>query len=337
MSAVLKPFTNAARSTLNVIRSVGSFLISQSDRASEAYAGHRARLASVDAARELLTEEGKALIEVKKRLLEKLVEAPSDERLRIRRDLDELSASSRQLNIGVKALEFLTETATHTEPDPPNKTPEIKQHWFDKFCELARAHNEPWREDLLARALAAEAKCPGTVSPQGLWLLGTMEEEMFHAFAIILDICFTLGVVYILPSFKDIYSLKIKSSFLDRKLTVSQLSFRLSNSGLIGDRYTHLRCRKGKPINLSYGKLCYRICPLTNDLKIEGVTLTKMGTTIASFYKRKQKALGEKLLRKFVESIDANEVSIGEVVMPLNPPHNIESVVEVREPSNLGK
>src|SRR5436190_1007516 len=66
--------------------------------------------------------------------------------------------------------------------------------------ELARAHNETWREDLLARALATESASPGSVSPRALWLLGTLEASQFTAFAAILNLASRIDDALIIPS-----------------------------------------------------------------------------------------------------------------------------------------
>jgi Protein of unknown function (DUF2806) len=69
------------------------------------------------------------------------------------------------------------------KPQEEFSQPVISDHWIDKFNQLARSKNEEWRQDLLSRALAAEAANPGSISPRALWLIGTLEEDKFQAFS----------------------------------------------------------------------------------------------------------------------------------------------------------
>src|SRR6266566_189385 len=119
MSNWLVKSGDTAKSTWNVIRSVGPFLVSQSDSASEAYARHQARLAAVDAGKELLFGEIHTLTDIKKKLLEQYFAADAEERVRIRPDLDEIGASLRRLNIGAQSLSYLR--APTDQPPPSSK------------------------------------------------------------------------------------------------------------------------------------------------------------------------------------------------------------------------
>ena len=177
----------------NLLKTVGPFLISQSDSASETLARHKMRIGEVEISNQLLLQEVNTLSEIKKDLLKEYIKAEPVNRLRIKRDIEEIDASLRELNIKSKALEYIDATPQIEQKSIPNpqsqqNEPEITEHWMDRFNDLARSHNEPWRENLLAKALAAESMKPGTVSPRALWILGTLEESKFNDFAMLLDL-----------------------------------------------------------------------------------------------------------------------------------------------------
>src|SRR5690242_14085718 len=104
MSNWLAKTTDAAKATLGIIKAVGPFLISQSDKMSEAYKRHLERLAVVEAGKELLQAECNSYIEVRAQLLKRLMKANPEERIQIKSNLSEIEASLRQLKITGIAL-----------------------------------------------------------------------------------------------------------------------------------------------------------------------------------------------------------------------------------------
>ena len=183
MTNWLSKTVSSGKTAFNIVKSIGPFLISQSEIVSDSYVKHQAKLASVEIGKELIIDEAKTLNDVRKQLLTKFTESNAEDRIRIKKDIEYIEGNLRQLNIGQKALSYL--------PPPKDKktedqtSPEIIPHWMDKFNELARVRNEPWREELLARALATEASSSGTIMPRALWLIGTLEEHLFHAWFIV--------------------------------------------------------------------------------------------------------------------------------------------------------
>jgi hypothetical protein len=311
MSSWLSTSIDIAKSTWNVIKSIGPFLISQTDSASEAYARHCARLAAVDAGKELLLAEIHAYSDIKKKLLKRFVAADGEERIRIRRDLDEISASVRQIKVGTQALGYLTshtseQSAPNPSPTPPQQT-EVSLHWMDKFNELARAHNEPWREDLLARALAAESAYPGTVSPRALWLLGTLEEPVFNAFATLLDLASFVADGLMIPNHQAFSSRPIPNCSLGSNIAIGNLIYQLDEVGLFADSLTTTRTvHKDTTFLTGYGSRRFLVQCATSDLSISGVIPTGLGASLASFYTPKENPLGKEIFDAWLTTLDKN-------------------------------
>ncbi len=190
----------------NIVKNIGPFAITQSEKMSEAYAKHQLRLASVEACKELMMQEISTYGDIKKKLLEKYVEAGPEDRLRYKRDIEEAEKEVRKLNIYNRAIEYLPHETQAEEQESSgdqerkdNNKPPISPHWMDKFNEFARARNEPWRSELLSKALAREAKQPGCIGPRALWLIGTIDEYLFHAYASLLDASPIIAERYMIP------------------------------------------------------------------------------------------------------------------------------------------
>lgn len=312
MSNALTAIKGTSIRVLNVIRSTGSFLISQSEKASDAYLKYQAKLGAVQAGNEMLRHEAKILSDTREKLVKKFAEAKPEARISIRRDLDELTQAMRRLNIGGMAMMFLSEGEANNPSTEEPSAKEISQHWFDKFTELTRVHNEQWRENLLARALAAEASRPGTVSPRVLWLLGTMEEEVFNTFSVFLDICCLVDNQFRMTTLTSLTQRVVKGTILDKNLAVSQITYRLSNTGLIGDRHSYLRLPKGRSMIFSHGKYAFRVSAKTT-LRINSTSLTSLGKCIASFYQRKPSSFGEEMLLAWIQRMKPESADIKEI------------------------
>lgn len=208
------------------------------------------------------------------------------------------------------------ETEEKSKEEQPDK--EVSQHWFDKFSELTRVHNEPWREDLLARALAAEACRPGTVSPHVLWVLGTMEKEVFDTFSVFLDICCLVDNQIRITTLTSLTSKRVKDTVLDKNWAVSQITYRLTNTGLIGDRHSYLGIPKGHSMIFSQGKYTFRVTAKAT-VRINSTSLTNLGKCIASFYTRKPSGFGEEMLLGWIQRMKSETVDIEEIKQEDNP------------------
>ena len=92
----------------NIVKSVGPFMISQSEKMSEAFARHKGRLASVEVAKELLIDEGKILNKARGELLERYAQADAVEKIRIRGDLEDICGYQQQLTYVKPSVRYLT-------------------------------------------------------------------------------------------------------------------------------------------------------------------------------------------------------------------------------------
>ncbi|AZB71665.1 DUF2806 domain-containing protein [Synechococcus elongatus] len=314
MSNWLTPISETAKSTLNIIKSIGPLLISQSNFASEAYARHLLRLASVEAAKELVNQEIDIYSKAKEQLIQRYIDADQVERIRIKRDLEDIESNVRSLNIAATAMNYLSleqnsaEKVSDSQETSSLDQKEISPHWLDKFNELSRSRNEDWRANLLSCALAVESRRPGTVSPRALWLLGTLEEPIFKAFATILDLSSFIGSGLMIPDSEvTLLQKPVPNCELGDTVSIGRLVYLLSDIGVLAESLTTQRSfPQGSKFSVKYHSFHYCIECLSNPLTVEGVILTPLGSSLASFYSRNFNPLGAEIFQAWINSLDRN-------------------------------
>ncbi len=296
--------SNIARAAWRIAKAVGPFLISQSQRASEAYAQHHMRLAQVEVYKEAAISENRMYDEVRKSLLDRYYQADNAERFRIKRDIEDLDKEIRCIGVYQNALEHLTsvEASDSAPASSENSADEIPASWLDRFDKLARLNNEPWRQQLLSRALASEAQKLGTISPRALWFIGTMDEHIFHGFASLIDVCSVVQREYIVPHPYKYFERMLPGCALG-DLFLGNATFLLSDLGLMGDlEHSHKKLFPDRVVQATYAeKRC--ILKIKQEMRVPGIVLTKLGNEIASLYEPRPNALGLEIFDAWINSI----------------------------------
>jgi len=313
----LDTFKGIGQKTWNTIRAVGPFLVSQSDKASEAFQRHLGRVAEADALRDLLKGEVETRTAIRRSLLERYITAPPEERIRIEQDIDYVDGVTRQLNIAAKSLNYGNEEPT---PQPPPEEPKaIEDHWLDRFNELARKRNEDWRNELLARALAAETATPGAVSPRALWLIGNLEHSLFIALSDLLDLCVWLwpqGGPFLPHSSVQAFERKPARAGADPRITVGHLVFQLADIGVLAE---HLTTSKqfpaGVTVGVRYDQTAYLITT-KQMLSISGILLTPLGESIAKFFEPHWNQTGASVLADWIASLTPEQANVQQIRLP---------------------
>jgi Protein of unknown function (DUF2806) len=294
--------------TKNIAASVGPLLISQWDSSSEAYERHQRRMINAETLKTFLNAEANSLSEMRDSLRKRYLDASPEERIRLRQDIEYSERDIQQLKIVTNALDysstFVTSSSDKCTDIDQEESPQqrISGHWMDKFNQLSRSKNEEWRQDLLSRALAAEAANPGSVSPRALWLIGTLEEDKFQAFAAILDISSIMGGVCMIPS-NNPHCLKILSCDLGIDITIGNLVYQLGDTGLLAEYLASITVEKEQQFKIECGQLVYFL-ECRNDLHVSGLVPSTIGSCIAVFYERKTNSFGQQLLSDWLASLD---------------------------------
>jgi hypothetical protein len=298
-----------AKALWRIVKSAGPLLFAQSAKLSEAYAQHNLRLAEVEAIKELMIGEAKIITEVRKKLIDKYLDASPEDRLRLRQDIDMAERDLRQLGIYHKAIEHLPEsqnaTGSATTEENLNPSPEYKA-WQDVFNDYARKQNEHWRVELLARALALESQAPGSVGQRALWFIGTVDDTEFHAFAALLNISIKFFGSYIIPNYQNFVQRQIPNYFKAAGSEVGQAFFVVSNLGLYGDLLqSSKRLKNEMPLIAKYGSRQV-VGRFKNDVAIGGALPTILGDTISKLYDPQINELGTEIFNNWIDSLKPN-------------------------------
>lgn len=314
MNDNLPSVTNIARAAWGIVKAIGPFVISQTEKGSEAYAQHQMRLAHVEVCKELMLGEIHTLNEVRRKLMEKYYDAPEEERFRIKRDIQDLEKDTRRLGVYQKALEYLPEEdeALRSPSTGNNATGAISPPWMDRFNEIAQLQNEAWRQELLSKALAREAQNPGSISPRALWFIGTVDDQVFHAFASLIDVSSIILGRYMVPNHTGYYDRALPGCALGDGLQLGNITFLLNDLGVIGDLLTSQRKIPATSMFLvTYGQQHFTL-KAKQEMRVSGILLTPLGEVIASLYEPKPNELGAEIFDAWVKSIrpDVADVSL---------------------------
>lgn len=86
-----------------------------------------------------------------------------------------------------KAFTYLPDVESRFDDNEDKKDSDQQLLWLDNFESLARRRNEPWRVELLSRAIAEIELSSRSISLKALWELGMLEEDDFNLLAIFCD------------------------------------------------------------------------------------------------------------------------------------------------------
>ena len=305
--------SNITARVLSWVQKAGPFLISLSDVASDQFAKHKGKVAAQEALAQVFLEEHKAALRVKEEILKRLPDAAETGRAEIRMRLGEVDKHLRTVEILAKAvpeIARLEEIAGSAEAD----TRELSDHWMDHFIHLSSSKNEPWRKDLLARALAIETSKPGTIRAKDLWSIGTLSEQEFHALAHMLDVStyFVDGpMVPNLPG--NFMNTPIEKCQLHDCPHYGNICVVLLEANLI-----HPVTDVGGPIKNfdEFEKSVVQYCGRSYEVEfpagfsVRGLHFTALGGTLARLYIPTPNEVGTGIFEAFISTLKAKGISV---------------------------
>lgn len=313
MTNNLPSIPEKAKAVWRIFRAAGPLLIAQSTKLSEAYAKHQLRLAEVDAIKELMVGEARTITEIRKKLIERYLDAAPEDRIRLRQDIDVAERDLRQLGVYQRAIEHVPESSAASGPTSATENldpPDDFRAWIDTFNDYARKQNEPWRAELLARALALESASPGVLGQRALWFIGTVDEKAFHAFAALLDIAPNIGGSFIIPNHGPYAEKPIPTCALGPNVHLGNVLFLLSDLGLIGNPLTSQKIFAANGMVLaSYGPH-KAVAMIKEELRLGGVILTSLGDTIALLYEPKANSLGLEIYKAWLDGVRTGPIQV---------------------------
>jgi len=275
----------------------GEFAIAQSDRASAKWAAHKGQIATAEALANLLLEEGRTAAQLKADLISKAADADPEKVAYIEMLLREVDGKIRTINVLSAAGQELGKLPpSSSESRSPQ---EMEEHWLDRFFNLTRAHNEPWRAALLAKALALETAAEGSISLNALWKIGTLQEHEFHAMAAVLDVCvYLFEDPMIINPRDDFYSrLAPLMPIFDGEMNYGQLLVILEEADLLHmPQRLNARVRTvpaRRVMMLRYGSRTAALAA-EKEVAVHGIFFTQTGGSLAKLYEPVERDEGVK-------------------------------------------
>lgn len=319
----LKSFVNAfgikGKAAWNIIISLGPRALALWPAGSRNLLNHQTGKEAIAGWKNALDRETANFAEVEKNLIARIPEAKAEELIEIQQKIEFLRGLRCQGNVVSKALTHLATkpdslpSLPKSEGDSSNnekQSTEISEHWFDHFNRFARQRNEPWRELLLARALAAESENPGTISSRLLWILGTLEPSKFEVLSTLLDLSATIAGAPIIPGDNIHQNLNPIPGFQNSKRRLTNLATSLSDSGLLHEYDTVHFFEKDETILASYDTESYNIS--CNDLNgyVAGIIFTDLGSSLAKLYDPSPNDFGRKIFDHWIKDLIPSRYSI---------------------------
>lgn len=305
---------DAGRATWRLLTALGSRVLCLSESASHKYADHQQRGELAKASVDVLRKDAESLIELRTFLAKKLIECNEPvEKLRLQRDLEDIASRLRQSSILERAMGHLSlpegTSGSARESDRAEKVDSdqsalISPHWLDICMDWAKKHNEEWRQNLLARALALEADKPGSIDLRVLWLIGTLDERSFRAFGAFLGVATKVGETYFFPDVgKHASEMFIENEGLGN-VRIGNLSFILSESGLMADTLSsQVVFQLGQTVEASFGDSHVRASIQGKKLEIMGFMTSFLGSSLAKLCTIKGTEFGKQQFEAWVERL----------------------------------
>lgn len=289
-----------APAAFNIVKTIWPYLVSQSEWASQKVAQHQARLSLVEVAKERVQFELQHLDEARRLVFERMSSNSPLDRLSAQQSFDYVAQVEERLDVARRALEYIASPKDGHE----SEINEISPLWVDKFNELANQRNEEWRKDLLARALAQESETPESVGPKTLWMIGTLTEKQFYAFATFLDISTIINNAYAIPS-RDHVAETFTSNYPVGNVTIGGLIYYLDDTGLFADAASvERKISHPDPCIAKYDRTAIIAIAKDRVITIRGVIPSVAGSEIANFCDCQHHPLGQKIFDGWLASIE---------------------------------
>ena len=304
-STSLGTYTGSAYAAFRRLTSASkAFLISQSVHASDAYLDFQRNIASVEALKQGLIVTANRLAQTRAALVDRRVTEDEFQRLRTDQDIRYIDEEFRKLQVRAKTAELFVEQKPNAETCNTTGTDEqVEAEWLDKFDEYAKRNNEPWRRELLAKALLSEANSPGSVGPRALWFIGTVEEHLFNVLSSLLDLTTSVAGGLVVPMHNQ-FSDRLILSLGAEQLKLPNITFQLGELGVIGDSLTSsFTVPQNSTFYASYGDR-HALITCQHGLEIRGIIPTLLGTAVARIHTKRPNPLGTEIFETWIGALD---------------------------------
>lgn len=231
------------------------------------FQGCRMRVRQVKAQEQMFDEACKAILKNSTAQLERLTgsrEQQQDPAIRL--VVDALQADMRVLSTVRDAVRLCDDKsllggagAAPTDADPGDAEEKARlshredASWWDMFEGLARRRNEPWRQELLARALVEYDRVPGSIGLKAIWEIGMMENDDFGCLAAFCDSALHIdGKPVVLIEPEQQAKFRFEDADAVREINLAHAISALIDAGLVSQAATQFSTKE--PVRLEHLK-----------------------------------------------------------------------------------
>jgi hypothetical protein len=286
------------------LKGIGTFILAQSDKGRAKHLKHLTGVKTIEAfgifCKEIAINHAELIANQKASVLE---ETDPHKRWRMQKDLNELERDMSFIEIMINAKQYMIEYSLRKPADGSEK--QDPAAWYDEFIGFARRRNEPWRQDLLSKAMAQKALDPKSISLKTLWVIGNLEKDIFHLFADFLNIAVYIVKEYMIPSEFDLSSLnkeRVTGSVLQGANTYGGIITALQDEALIANVDKHWNLKGTNPVVVRYCESGYWVT-IKHNWIIQGIFLTPVGKELSLLYQPQRQPIGEKIWEKVIDKI----------------------------------
>jgi hypothetical protein len=250
----------------------------------------------------LFEGEAKTLVEAQKELYSLWTKADAIGRVDLNFKLERVSGELRRLERQTKGFAYLKSLPP---PELNNDTDNSdSQAWFNRFDEMARRENEPWRNEIIERAFAHELAKPGSIGIDGILSVGIISKSAFESFGYMLDLFCCLGENQIgipLLSRRDFYTQHLCIEDGSKK-RLGELLLDASANLLVPDGNGGMNLGTQGPVVAQYGGKKVRLSFHT-ELIESAIIPTPLGLKLSILHHRTFRQLGSETFDKWLEEI----------------------------------
>lgn len=272
------------------------------------FQGRRLRVRQVKAQEQMFDEVCKTVLKGSAKQLERLTTSGDGlEDPAVRLAIEAMQSDMRVLSTFRDAVRICEDTplvgksgkATEdTEKDREAERGQLKHRedasWWDMFESLARRRNEPWRQELLARALVEYDRVPGSIGLKAIWEIGMMENDDFGCLAAFCDSALHIDgkpVVLLEPEQQAKY--RFEDADAVREINLAHAISALIDAGLVSQAATQFSTKELVRLEHLKGPTWFlhqhvdQSADANHDIQINGFFVNDVALDICKLYEPK--------------------------------------------------
>lgn len=299
------------------------------------FQGRRLRVRQVKAQEQVFDEVCKVVVKNTKKHLDRLHASPDGlEDPMVRLSAEALQSDMRVLSTFRDAVRICDDSSLLSSPGKASKDgdrddEEEKRQlehredasWWDMFEGLARRRNEPWRQELLARALVEYDRVPGSIGLKAIWEIGMMENDDFGCLAAFCDSALHIdGKPVVLIEPEQQAKFRFEDADALREINLAHAISALIDAGLVSQAATQFSTKD--PVRLEHLKgptwfLHQHVdqsADANHDIQINGFFVNDVALDICKLYEPKLNIASDASFEEFQSLMTEAEKEQPEVI-----------------------